>query len=1008
MNYVIPDDIDFNTLPDLQNNQYPVSDLKQAEYIPNDTATPNNQHAQNARLERDIEIEEIINSFYKMNTKVNHGPGLEKKLLYYVFDDHAAFFTLYFNICKFNQYFPSIHTHGHTGALGKTGKDDHDKDNYRPLTMTGVICKMYMYIYVVRILEWLIDLGYFNETNYTCSKYKSIIDILMHIKNDIINNQKLGYPTVLFKGDIAQFYPTIRYDILFNRLRNYFFMPESMINIIKDLLYNTWNVVIVNGYRSRIRAQLIGFCQGWLISQLLSVLYITPAYKARANPRNFPMTLYIDDWAFWNRFWKQLITPYDRYTMNQQFSNELNLVNTWFERNYLSLHITKSKYIIFYNHSVVKPIIKKWVDENKYNGEITDKLKKTVIFPKHLYFNLYINSTYLHIPENAIKFVGYTLQFDLKPHSQINAMVRKLNWDMIILKKYLYDMMLFMNIHLFRYIQAIMISKIRFYSIQLLNCSKHQLHKLQLIMNRINRIVTRSKYHMPIDVLHIFSPFPLLNNIILQQNVHNWIRLLYLSDNNYLHKIIDKQWFPKWMKLAQNSSHISWSFQYNQHPLWQLYLLIHQHNLMSIMHIQSDVQLSMFADRLPYINLKLKPAFNNIHWPGKFNPHALYNHVRYLLIGYTDGSLIDDLFGGIGTVYTFNHGPPAALPIEIIRETNKSLGITGDINLIELYGILETLRNVKFLPTQIMCNVQYFHVICDNQAAIDWATVTTLSQKTNINRLVSNIQQLCRSIHSIYHLDIVFIWSERNANVYLTKADKLAKEAANDAKNIHQIQQPLHSVHYNPYTLPLSIHIIKKLFNEWLRKYDLQQKIDQLKPSHLITRNMYLWKSHILLHYNSAMENEFLKGIEIKILNALRAETAPLNLSLHIGNHRQSYRQQYADSTEHISFTQCKFECCHDINGGYCNYCNNSFETVHHYVMYCPQFNVLRNQLFSVIGPIFYRFAIPLTLKNILFVPVFVNQHQPKYKLRWQHRKLIYNSLIKFVIQSQRFHCFRF
>ncbi len=149
-------------------------------------------------------------------------------------------------------------------------------------------------------------------------------------------------------------------------------------------------------------------------------------------------------------------------------------------------------------------------------------------------------------------------------------------------------------------------------------------------------------------------------------------------------------------------------------------------------------------------------------------------------------------------------------------------------------------------------------------------------------------------------------------------------------------------------------------------------------------------------------------GLEVKLLNALRAETIPLNLFLHIGNHRTQYRRIANETHIYNQFNKCPFECCSTINGGCCNYCDNLFETVNHFVMYCPKYNALRNQLFTVIGPIYYKYSIPLNLMNILFVPIYVNKHQPKYKLRWQHRKLIYNSLIQFVIQSKRIACFQF
>ncbi len=63
--------------------------------------------------------------------------------------------------------------------------------------------------------------------------------------------------------------------------------------------------------------------------------------------------------------------------------------------------------------------------------------------------------------------------------------------------------------------------------------------------------------------------------------------------------------------------------------------------------------------------------------------------------------------------------------------------------------------------------------------------------------------------------------------------------------------------------------------------------------------------------------------------------------------------------------------------------------------------------MFNQIGPIYTKYHLTINLKSLLFVPTIIYDYQPHFKLRWEHRKLIYNALTNFVLDSKRIQWFK-
>ncbi len=205
----------------------------------------------------------------------------------------------------------------------------------------------------------------------------------------------------------------------------------------------------------------------------------------------------------------------------------------------------------------------------------------------------------------------------------------------------------------------------------------------------------------------------------------------------------------------------------------------------------------------------------------------------------------------------------------------------------------------------------------------------------------------------------------------------------------------------------MTLKCIKDIIKKRICKKDWKQKIKELKKTHIISVNMYHWRKYIEIHYNPMEEYHYLPGISIKIMKALRSQVLNLNLNLHVREHSDYYRIQKKQQNGHIQFMICNDQCCTPNNTGRCTY-DNKLETIKHYMIDCMKYEILRKDLYDTIAPYYHFYNIPIQLKTILFVPKYYHndQHQ-KRKIRWQHRKMILNSVIKYVIHTKRINWFK-
>ncbi len=246
-------------------------------------------------------------------------------------------------------------------------------------------------------------------------------------------------------------------------------------------------------------------------------------------------------------------------------------------------------------------------------------------------------------------------------------------------------------------------------------------------------------------------------------------------------------------------------------------------------------------------------------------------------------------------------------------------------------------------------------------------------------KIINRIYDVCNHFYSLYKFKIYFQKCYRETHHGIIIADRLAKFAT---------QQ-----HFSDCKIgPIARSTAKKLVTKYLYQTSKTNAFKNLKNDHVMSRNVYKWKSY--LEINLDIEKEMaLPNYQTAILLKLRSGHNELHASRHQLIHHSEYTFQMQQQPNKFVYLNCINECCKKINAGLCS-CGE-FEDVYHFILQCNQYDSLRFDLIQLILPSYHLYNVDLNLKTLLYPPCTMN---------WEHRKLILNSLCQYVLKSGRFN----
>ena len=295
---------------------------------------PNFDQRSNSKLESVIitkdMVEKLINN---LQTTKSFGPDeLHPAMLKELVDFITEPITIIFNRSMNEGILPNDWKVAHITAIYKKG-DSSNPENYRPISLTSVICKMLETLVKTTVMQHLVREELLSTRQYGFIKGRSTTTQLLSYLEEVIDVISAGGVVDTIYFDFAKAFDSVPHQRLLMKLRSYG-LDSYILDWIKDFLTNRTQIVKINDIKSESAPVLSGIPQGSVLGPLLFVIYINDLPECVSSTSY----LYADD----TKMFKKILNMND--ALNLQ--SDINQFQEWSEKWFLKFHPDKCHVLI--------------------------------------------------------------------------------------------------------------------------------------------------------------------------------------------------------------------------------------------------------------------------------------------------------------------------------------------------------------------------------------------------------------------------------------------------------------------------------------------------------------------------------------------------------------------------------------------------------------------------------------------------------------------------------------
>ena len=232
---------------------------------------------------------------------------------------------------------PYIWKEANVSPIFKKG-DKSDPANYRPISLTCVLCKVLEHIVASNLTKHLTNSNILFELQHGIREKRSYKTQLVMLVDEISKNMQMGKQTDLILLDFSKVFDKVAHEKLISKLHFYGILGKTL-SWVKDFLDSRSQAVVLNGVKSDKIAVSSGVPQGSVLGPILFLAYINDLpdqVKSRVR-------LFADDTAIY------LAISSEGESVTLQ--NDLQTLKIWEKRRDMRfnpskcqvLHITRAK-----------------------------------------------------------------------------------------------------------------------------------------------------------------------------------------------------------------------------------------------------------------------------------------------------------------------------------------------------------------------------------------------------------------------------------------------------------------------------------------------------------------------------------------------------------------------------------------------------------------------------------------------------------------------------------------